>query len=253
MPDTHCESQQFYVYLLRDPRPNKNLQPIYIGKGKGNRAYRWWRYPSQRHHNPLLKRVLAKISKTGLNPQVAIIRRFDNEADAFQCEIALIAQYGRVNIGTGTLCNLTDGGEGCSGCLTTATARHARSRNMRKLFADPEFCAANSERMRERNADPEFARAKSERMKKLHIDPEFIKANAERGRTAMQKINSNQEHKKTAAERMRKLNATSGEQTRKRWANPEYKARLSSALSRAWIKRRAAKVAQLHINPNTEI
>jgi len=50
-----------------------------------------------------------------LKPIVDIVCRFEIEADAFICEIKLIAQYGRRDKGTGVLCNLTDGGEGLSG------------------------------------------------------------------------------------------------------------------------------------------
>ena len=40
-----------------------------------------------------------------------------NEADAFQLEILLIYQYGRIDLGTGCLRNLTNGGDGVSGII----------------------------------------------------------------------------------------------------------------------------------------
>lgn len=55
----------FYVYLLRDPRPGKNLQPIYVGKGTGARAD-WHLSNAETHSNFLLGRVLRKIISTGL-------------------------------------------------------------------------------------------------------------------------------------------------------------------------------------------
>ena len=43
-----------------------------------------------------------------------IIAEFENEADAFQCEKEVIVFFGRRDLGTGPLVNLTEGGEGTS-------------------------------------------------------------------------------------------------------------------------------------------
>jgi len=212
----------FYTYVMRDPRPGKNLQPIYVGKGKGRRVHVHWRKALD-HRNPLLRRVFGKLHKSGLEPQIEIVGHFDVETEAFQREIELIAQYGRRDLGLGTLCNLTDGGDGASGCLITATrverfrkqltdpesefskarveglrkpeVRKANSERMRKRSADPEFRKANSDRTRKQNADPEFIKARAEALVKLHADPEFTKANTER----MRKRSADPEFKTRAA------------------------------------------------------
>ena len=101
----------FYVYVYRDPRPGKNLEPIYIGKGRGYRYRQHWNR-TEDHRNPLLCRVLNKIRAVSLKPKIKIVRRFVLEADAFAYEIKLIAKYGRRDLGLGPLCNLTDGGDG---------------------------------------------------------------------------------------------------------------------------------------------
>ena len=79
----------FYVYMwLR-----KNGTPYYIGKGTGKRAY-------VRHgcgNAPPMDRLVFFIAK--------------NESDAFEMEKLLIWYYGRKDLGTGILRNLTDGGE----------------------------------------------------------------------------------------------------------------------------------------------
>lgn len=74
----------FYVYEYRDP--TRGNAPIYVGKGKGERAWA--------HLNPL--------SRIG-----HVIKRC---RDAGEREMLLIRQYGREDTGTGTLLNRTDGG-----------------------------------------------------------------------------------------------------------------------------------------------
>lgn len=90
----YCQQKQFYVYAyLREDK-----SPYYIGKGNGKRAYRrgtWERFKAPKNLN-----------------QIQIISDSMNEADAFQAEMLLIRMYGRKDIGTGILRNMTDGGEG---------------------------------------------------------------------------------------------------------------------------------------------
>src|SRR5208283_2092583 len=80
--------------------------PYYAGKGKGLRAFK-----KQKHFtNPPKDKVNI------------IILPMENEAMAFESEIALIALFGRIDNGTGYLRNLTDGGEGGS---TRAGRKHS--------------------------------------------------------------------------------------------------------------------------------
>lgn len=65
-------SGKFYVYVYRDPRPGKNRQPIYVGKGIGDRAELHWRW---RCANPFLAQVLGKIRGAGLAPTIEIVER----------------------------------------------------------------------------------------------------------------------------------------------------------------------------------
>ncbi len=66
--------------------------PYYVGKGSGNRAYKWHR-----------------IGKAPIGRIVFFIAK--DEADAFETEVVLIWYYGRKDLGTGCLRNLTNGGE----------------------------------------------------------------------------------------------------------------------------------------------
>lgn len=76
----------FYTYLwLRE-----NGVPFYVGKGKGRRAFR--------KGSPSIERI--------------VLQEFPDEIMAYEAEALLIACYGRKDNGTGTLINMTDGGEG---------------------------------------------------------------------------------------------------------------------------------------------
>ena len=82
------------------------MQPFYIGKGSDE--------------NGLYKRANTKISRNNYwnkiiektNYRVDILLDNLTNFEAFEKEIEFIKIYGRVNIGTGILCNMTDGGEG---------------------------------------------------------------------------------------------------------------------------------------------
>jgi hypothetical protein len=87
---------EYYTYAyLREDRT-----PYYIGKGKGNRAYR-------RRHK-------------GINPpkdksRILILKNNLTEEEAFRCEKYMIAVFGRKDLGTGILENKNAGGNGSSG------------------------------------------------------------------------------------------------------------------------------------------
>lgn len=88
--------KNYYVYMyLRE-----DGTPYYIGKGKHNRAWvntgRTFRRPED-------------------ESRIVIHTEDLTEEQALSLEIELIAEYGRKDIGTGILRNLTDGGEGVTG------------------------------------------------------------------------------------------------------------------------------------------
>jgi hypothetical protein len=87
---------RFYTYAyLREDRT-----PYYIGKGKGNRAYR--KYKGE-----------IKLPKD--KSRIIFLKQNITEEEAFKHEIYMIAVFGRKDLGTGILRNKTDGGEGSSG------------------------------------------------------------------------------------------------------------------------------------------
>lgn len=131
LPLDFSTGKGFYVYLYRDPRPRKGLRPIYVGKGKAGDARADVHWSGHKRTNTFFARVLNKIRAAGLLPIIEVISWFDNEAAAFHCEIALINQIGRRDLGLGPLCNLTNGGEGTSGHVPTAETRAKRAASLK--------------------------------------------------------------------------------------------------------------------------
>lgn len=84
-----------YAYLRQDGTP------YYIGKGKGVRA--WNHYKKEKFQSP---KDLSKI---------AILETALSDVGACALERRMIRWYGRKDLGTGTLRNCTDGGDGISG------------------------------------------------------------------------------------------------------------------------------------------
>lgn len=113
------KTSSYYVYQYLDPRPEKDRCVIYVGKGKGNRHSDHL----IKAYNPILRRVIGRIRDCGLEPIIEVVAVFDTEAEAFQLEQALVKQHGRRDLGTGTLCNLTNGGEGTGGYRFTPQQR----------------------------------------------------------------------------------------------------------------------------------
>jgi hypothetical protein len=90
-----------YVYAyLREDRT-----PYYIGKGTANRC--------KEKHN------------VGIPPddRIEFIKTELSDQEAIQLEIELIAKYGRKDLGTGILRNMTDGGDGVAGRIFTEETR----------------------------------------------------------------------------------------------------------------------------------
>mgnify|MGYP003342147177 FL=1 len=87
--------------------------PYYIGKGKGDRAW-------DKGHN-----VTVPTDKL----RIQMIKENLSEEEAFSLEIDLIALYGRKDLGTGILRNLTDGGEGAGGAIRSEESRKNYSKS----------------------------------------------------------------------------------------------------------------------------
>jgi hypothetical protein len=89
------------AYVYRHIRHDKN-EPFYIGIGKTK-----YRATARQNRNPIWEKIVSKTTY-----EVEIL--FDDVDWLFACEkeIEFIKLYGRINISTGMLANMTDGGDG---------------------------------------------------------------------------------------------------------------------------------------------
>lgn len=108
------------AYVYRHIRLDTN-QVFYIGIGSS--PY-YKRAVSKRDRNKYWKRI---VNKTDYKVEIL----FDEISieEARKKEIEFIALYGRHNLGLGTLCNLTDGGEGNFGLIISEETRHKMSKS----------------------------------------------------------------------------------------------------------------------------
>jgi hypothetical protein len=222
---------KFYVYVYLDPRPGKGLQPIYVGKGTVDldRASDHW---ERKCVNKFFQRVLDKIRVAGLVPQITIAAYMENEEEAFSMERDLIAQYGRRDLRTGSLCNLTDGGQGTAGRKWTDEQRQ-------RFFSSltPEWKSMVSQIRKDLWQNPEYRKKQVERIHKNAADP----AHRAKLRQAIIKAQTEQVRNKISvamrtnweSEGYRAKQATSRAEAH---ARPEEKVRKSKASKKVWTE-----------------
>lgn len=109
----------FYIYVYLDPRKPINndifdFEPFYVGRGSKNRLYHHLKEAkrTETKDNNLLKiNKIRKILSIGMEP--IVIKYYDNLTldESISLEIKLISTIGKIIDGTGTLTNITDGGE----------------------------------------------------------------------------------------------------------------------------------------------
>jgi hypothetical protein len=121
--------RNFYVYCLVDPNTNN---PFYVGKGK---LYRFSSHVRESllgkipHNNRNLYYKILKTLRSCNYIKVVVLENDLIELDSIQIEKSYIKIFGRRDIKTGILTNMTDGGEGMSGRIITDVYREKMSKS----------------------------------------------------------------------------------------------------------------------------
>ena len=197
----------FYVYVYRDPRPSKNNQPVYVGKGTGDRDLSHW---SRGSHNKPLQDFLSHLRALSLQPTVSRVLVTEDEAEAFAKEIELIALYGRRNLKLGTLFNLTDGGEGASGLVKTDEQKAVDGRFSKEHWQDAAYRTKVVTAQTLAQSTPEARAAKSVASTEAWATPET----REKRQTGIRRARSTEESK-----------AKTSVQAKAQWSDPDYAAK----------------------------
>jgi hypothetical protein len=177
MAETKSTTPERIFYIYRHIRLDTN-QVFYIGKGVGCRRGNTFsafysRALTPKHRSPFWYRITANTEY-----DVEIVMEFTDESACFAKEKELIALYGRRNLGTGSLCNLTDGGEGPSGCFpderTKNKMREARARQSPPVPRGTKKYPPGSRRARPPRTE-ESRRMMREKMRGRVFSPEHCK------------------------------------------------------------------------------
>jgi len=120
--------QHYYIYIHAYPsnHPEKPNQIFYVGKGSRKR------YLIQRRNNSHHQNILDKLFRAEyVMKDIAFIIK-DNLSESISLfeEIKLIKEIGRIDLKTGTLVNMTDGGEGGSGYIYSQETRDKISKSL---------------------------------------------------------------------------------------------------------------------------
>lgn len=182
------EGREFYTYAyLREDRT-----PYYIGKGRSKRA--WSNCNRKGAKGPTdLSRIL-------------ILKKDLTEEEAFRYERYMIAIFGRKDLGTGILRNLTAGGEGTSGWVPNKETRAKIGEANRNR--SEEARASMSKKMKGRSHTAE-ARAKMSEALRGEKNPNFGKKFSEEHRRRISESKRGEKHpffgKTLSAEKRAKL------------------------------------------------
>jgi hypothetical protein len=121
-----------YAYLREDKTP------YYIGKGTGNRIY---------STNRIIKPPKDK-------SRIIYLKQNLTETEAFRHEIYMISVFGRKDLGTGILYNMTNGGDGSSGWVP--------SEEYRKKMSEAKKGKTHSEDSKKKMSDAQKGKTLSE-------------------------------------------------------------------------------------------
>lgn len=121
-----CAGGDFYVYSYS--KPDGTI--FYVGKGIGDRDIQHLKKAKNINYTDPNKHkinTIRKLIRQGHEPIITRVVTGLDESTAFAIEEFLIAKIGRYDLGNGTLCNMTNGGEGLCGYVWSQEQRDAFS------------------------------------------------------------------------------------------------------------------------------
>ena len=182
----------YYTYaFLREDRT-----PYYIGKGKGNRAYR---------------RRDKGIKPPKDKSKILILKQNLTEEESFRHEVYMIAVFGRKDLGTGILHNRTNGGDGVSGAVVSDETRRKmsealkgkpRSKEIRRKISEAHKGKTHSEKSRRNMSESQKGKTHSEETKRKLSEAKKGKTFSEEHK---RKLSESQKGKSRSEESKRKL------------------------------------------------
>ena len=186
---------RFYTYAyLREDRT-----PYYIGKGKGNRAYR---------------RRDKGIKPPKDKSKILILKQNLTEEESFRHEVYMIAVFGRKDLGTGILHNRTNGGDGVSGAVVSDETRRkmsealkgkTRSKEIRRKISEAHKGKTHSEETKRKMSDTRKGKTFSEETKRKLSEAKKGKTFSEESK---RKMSEAQKGKSLSEETRRKMSET---------------------------------------------
>ena len=202
----------YYTYaFLREDRT-----PYYIGKGKGNRAYR---------------RRDKGIKPPKDKSKILILKQNLTEEESFRHEVYMIAVFGRKDLGTGILHNRTNGGDGVSGAVVSDETRRKmsealkgkpRSKEIRRKISEAHKGKTHSEKSRRNMSESQKGKTFSEETKRKLSESQKGKTHSEETK---RKLSESQKGKTFSEEHKRKLSESQKGKSR----SEESKRKLSEA------------------------
>ena len=200
-----------YAYLREDKTP------YYIGKGKGNRAYKKHR-----------KGIGVPKDKS----RIIFLKQNLTEEEAFRHEIYMIAVFGRKDLRTGILHNLTDGGDGASGYVFSEETKRKQSEahkgnttwlgkthseETKRKMSDTRKGKTHSEETKRKQSEAKKGKTFSEESKRKMSEAQKGKSLSEETR---RKMSETRKGKIPSKETRRKLSeARKGQAKGKKWWN----------------------------------
>ena len=215
------------AYLYRHIRLDKN-EPFYIGIGSDN-AYK--RANDKKNRNTIWNDIIAKTDY-----EVDILFDNINWDDACKKEIEFISLYGRKDIKTGILANLTNGGEGKVGFNVTNETRNKLS----KAATGRKMAVETIEKIKLKNIGKKRSEETKKKLSESHKGIKvFGRINSKETREKISIANKGKKRKPLSEETKRKIGLAN--KTKKHLPiSDETKKKLSEALRLYWVNKRKA-------------